>query len=48
MVFKELGNIPPENKDNEVASVQNISLIKLFLSILQIESSESSEFGFGF
>ena len=46
IVLKGFGNIPLQNKDTEVASVQKICLIKLFFSILKIY--ESSEFGFGF
>ena len=32
--------------DTEVASVRKICLIKLFLSILHLKSSESTAFGF--
>ena len=46
MVLKGFGNIPLQNKDTEVASVQKICLIKLLFSILKIY--ESSKFGFGF
>ena len=35
-------------KNTKVNSVQKIWAIKLFLSILQLKSTESSEFGFGF
>ena len=44
--FLIFGNIPPQNKDTEVASVRKICLIKLFLSILHLKSSESTVFGF--
>ena len=48
MVFKGSGNIPPQNKDFKVPSRQKICLIRLFLSILWLKSSESSVYGFGF
>ena len=48
MVFNRFRDIPHQDKDTEVAPVQKICLIKLLLSILQLKSSKSSEFKFGF
>ena len=48
LILNQFENIPPQNKDIEVAPVQKLCLIKLLLSILELKSSESSEFGFGF
>ena len=47
-VYNNFENIPPQNKDAKVVSVHKICLIKLLLSNLQLKSSESSEFNFGF
>ena len=38
--FNRFGSIPPQNRNTEVASVQKICLIKLFLATLQLKSSE--------
>ena len=46
--FNQFENIPPQNKDTEVVSIQKICLIKLFLGALKLKSSENSEFKFGF
>ena len=40
--FNPFGNIPPQNKDTEVTSVQ-----KICLDILSVKGSECSRFGFG-
>ena len=37
MVFNQFENIPPQNKDTEVASVRKICLIKRFISTLQLK-----------
>ena len=34
MIFNKFKNIPPQNKDTEVVSVQKMCLIKLSLSTL--------------
>ena len=36
-VFNQFENIPPQNKDTEVVSVQKIYLIKLFLNTLELK-----------
>ena len=48
MFFNRFGDTAPQNKDTKVASVWKIYVIKLFLTILQLKSSEGIEFGFRF
>ena len=47
-VFARFGNIPPQNKNTQVASVHKFCLFKLFLGTLQLKSFENSEFNFDF
>ena len=47
-VFNRFGNTLPQNKDAEVAFARAFSFIQLFLSIVQLKSSQSSEFSFVF